>query len=86
MLLGMAAVMYPVAVPHAAHHAHHQATTHGSVLCTWLCSAGQSTESPLMPVQAVLVAMPAPDAPLVAPQDSTRPLFVPSRAPPSLFA
>ena len=32
-------------VEHAGHHAHHQAATHGTVLCSWLCAAGQAGEA-----------------------------------------
>ena len=33
------------AVEHAGHHAHHQAATHGTVLCSWMCAAGQAGEA-----------------------------------------
>ncbi len=26
---------------HAFHHAHHKSSTHGSLLCSWMCAAGQ---------------------------------------------
>jgi len=26
---------------HAFHHSHHQASTHASLLCSWMCAAGQ---------------------------------------------
>jgi hypothetical protein len=32
-------------VEHAGHHAHHQAATHGTVLCSWMCAAGQAGEA-----------------------------------------
>ena len=28
------------AVDHTLHHAHHKAATHASLLCSWVCSAG----------------------------------------------
>ncbi len=40
VLLGMG-LAYPQTVAHAAHHAHHQAATHSTVLCSWMCAAGQ---------------------------------------------
>jgi hypothetical protein len=30
---------------HATHHAQHQSTTHATVLCSWLCAAGQGVET-----------------------------------------
>ena len=32
------------AVEHGGHHAHHQTATHGTVLCSWMCAAGQAGE------------------------------------------
>jgi hypothetical protein len=32
-------------VAHAGHHANHQAATHGTVLCSWMCAAGQAGEA-----------------------------------------
>lgn len=29
---------------HSLHHDHHTATTHASVLCSWMCAAGQVVE------------------------------------------
>ncbi len=28
-------------ITHESHHAHHQKATHGTVLCSWMCAAGQ---------------------------------------------
>jgi len=28
-------------IAHESHHAHHQKATHGTVLCSWMCAAGQ---------------------------------------------
>ena len=30
---------------HSLHHAHHNTTTHASVICSWMCAAGQVVES-----------------------------------------
>jgi len=42
-------------VEHAGHHAHHQAATHGTVLCSWMCAAGQAGEAAtlLVPLEVV---------------------------------
>jgi|DewCreStandDraft_4_1066084.scaffolds.fasta_scaffold143910_2 hypothetical protein len=31
-------------IAHEWHHAHHQKATHGTVLCSWLCAAGQALD------------------------------------------
>ena len=41
-------------VEHAGHHAHHQATTHGTVLCSWMCAAGTILDSAVILFQAEL--------------------------------
>ena len=30
---------------HSLHHAHHKATTHASLICSWICAAGEIVES-----------------------------------------
>lgn len=32
------------AITHESHHAHHQKATHDTVLCSWMCAAGQGWE------------------------------------------
>lgn len=33
------------AAEHAGHHAQHQTATHGTLLCSWMCAAGQGWET-----------------------------------------
>ena len=42
-------------VEHAGHHAKHQAATHGTVLCSWMCAAGQAGEAAtlLVPLEVI---------------------------------
>ena len=42
-------------VEHAGHHAQHQAATHGTVLCSWMCAAGQAGEAAtlLVPLEVI---------------------------------
>jgi hypothetical protein len=42
-------------VEHAGHHAHHQAATHSTVLCSWMCAAGQAAEAAtlLVPLEVI---------------------------------
>ena len=37
---------------HATHHAKHQSTTHATVLCSWLCAAGQGVEAVVLHVES----------------------------------
>ena len=37
-------------VEHAGHHAQHQAATHGTLLCSWMCAAGQAGEAEALSV------------------------------------
>jgi hypothetical protein len=30
---------------HESHHAHHQKSTHSTVLCSWMCAAGQTHDA-----------------------------------------
>jgi len=39
-------------VEHAGHHAHHQASTHGTVLCSWMCDAGTVLDSDVILLRA----------------------------------
>ncbi|HZH49568.1 MAG TPA: hypothetical protein VFD86_07340 [Nitrospira sp.] len=34
---------------HESQHSHHQKTTHGTVLCSWMCAAGQVLDSSAAP-------------------------------------
>jgi hypothetical protein len=84
-LLILSALVYPQVVAHAAHHAHHQAATHATVLCSWICAAGQVLEAislglhtHLTPVAltSIAVSHEAPSAALP---------FSPTRGPPGFF-
>ena len=37
------------AVTHESQHSHHQKATHGTVLCSWMCAAGQVLDSDAVP-------------------------------------
>lgn len=45
----LSGLVYPQAVRHAPHHAHHTAGMHGTVLCSWLCTAGHAVEAVRVP-------------------------------------
>ena len=70
-------------VEHAGHHAHHQAATHGTVLCSWLCTAGTMLDSAVVTFQAelspiALITFPNPAQPSIEVCQTSS-----SRAPPS---
>src|SRR5215831_188118 len=37
------------ALTHESHHAHHQKATHSTVLCSWMCAAGQVLDTAVAP-------------------------------------
>lgn len=40
-LLAVGGLASAQSISHESHHAHHHKATHGTVLCTWMCAAGQ---------------------------------------------
>ena len=40
-LLVVGSVASAQSISHESHHAHHQKSTHSTVLCAWMCAAGQ---------------------------------------------
>ena len=69
---------------HSLAHARHKAATHSSVLCTWLCTAGEVSEvAAVTPGDGGSVTGSA-EAWVPSPHDAAEPLESSSRAPPSL--
>ena len=60
------------AITHESHHAHHQKATHGTVLCSWMCAAGQAVDG----IAAPLLVAQYP----VAPSQHITALFFPQVA------
>jgi hypothetical protein len=54
-------------IGHAAQHAHHKAATHGTVLCAWMCAAGQVVSSALGDVHAHLLPIMSADETVAPP-------------------
>lgn len=84
-LLLLNGVVYVQTVEHAAHHAHHQAATHASVLCSWMCAAGQGVEGVTFGLQIALCPVAVAGVPVSQQSYSTAPLASLSRAPPPTF-
>ena len=81
-LVLLSAVAYPQLTAHAAQHAHHDASTHATVLCSWLCmaaDAGEGTSSHLIPSEPVDVIEQEFLEPQISAVLTVQP---PSRAPP----
>ncbi len=36
-------------IAHESHHGHHEKATHGTVLCSWMCAAGQVLDANAAP-------------------------------------
>jgi hypothetical protein len=70
-------------VEHAEHHARHQATTHGTVLCSWMCVTGAVLESAVVTFQAELSPIGLITPPHFAQPSIEACQTSPSRAPPS---
>ncbi len=74
------------AIAHESHHAHHQKATHGTVLCSWMCAAGQGLDGtglPLLIEQAPLSIAESSASVLLTRVAQKR---TTSRGPPSLAA
>lgn len=67
---------------HESQHAQHQKTTHSSVLCSWICAAGQVLDVAGAPVSAEPspVALAELYGPRIVSGDTT--LSIPPRSPP----
>ncbi len=82
----LSGLVYPQSVAHAAHHAHHQATTHSSVLCSWMCAAGQMLDGVQLAPQTHFEVL-ACDLAVVFQEPACQPVESPtSRGPPVLSA
>ncbi|HQV10499.1 MAG TPA: hypothetical protein PKW52_04125 [Nitrospira sp.] len=57
--LALQGFVYPHMLDHLSHHAHHEPGVHGTVVCAWMCAAGQDLESvpQFVPVTISLIAL-----------------------------
>lgn len=51
--------VYPHMLEHLSQHTHHESGVHGTVVCSWLCAAGQDLESvpALVPITIPVVTL-----------------------------
>jgi len=83
-LLVLGGLAYPQTVGHAAHHTHHTATTHASVLCSWLCAAGQGLDGTPIVLNAAFGSVALASIAVAQQPAGFAPFTTPSRGPPSL--
>jgi hypothetical protein len=70
-------------IAHESGHAHHQKADHGTILCSWMCAAGQAADGVQL-VSQVHFNLLALDAPPATKSFNNPPLeSLPSRGPPS---
>ncbi len=50
-LLLLNGMVFAQTVEHAVHHARHQAATHATVLCSWMCAAGEILDAYQVPFE-----------------------------------
>jgi hypothetical protein len=48
-LLAVGGLASAQSISHESHHAHHHKATHSTVLCTWMCAAGQVLDTVTAP-------------------------------------
>jgi len=82
--LFVGAVLTSLGAAHTLHHADHKAPTHASVVCSWMCAAGQASETIRPILQTPTLEIGAIDSTFVTPflKASVPPFF--SRGPPVL--
>ena len=83
-LLLLSGLAYPQTVAHAGHHAHHTAKTHASVICSWMCAAGQVFEAATVVIQSDRNPVGVTSLPGVSEPTSAVHRIASSRGPPSL--
>lgn len=59
VFLALQGMVYPYMLEHLSEHAHHEAGVHGTVVCSWMCAAGQDLEpvSQLVPATIPFVSL-----------------------------
>ena len=80
-LLAVGGLASAQSISHESHHAHHHKAAHGTVLCTWMCAAGQVLDTVTGPAlvertpisHIELYALPAPSSNFSSPLVSRGP-------------
>jgi hypothetical protein len=82
-IVGISGIAPGQTVLHDSHHAHHQAATHGTVLCSWMCAAGQVLDSIAAPTLVEQLPVARAEQPAFQQVLSTALKSPTSRGPPS---
>jgi hypothetical protein len=74
------------ALTHESQHAHHQKATHGTVLCSWMCAAGQAGEATTVLVPSEVIPYEFIELIFAVDVQSTFSSYLSTRGPPHNFA
>ena len=85
-LLAVGGLASAQSISHESHHAHHQKATHGTVLCTWMCAAGQAGEATTVLVSSDVLPYELVELTFQANLQNAFSSTVATRGPPLLFA
>ena len=85
-LLAVGGLASAQSISHEAHHAHHHKAAHATVLCNWMCAAGQAGEATTVFVPSDVVPYACVDLRFEADLQNTFSNPVATRGPPLPFA
>ena len=85
-LLAVGGLASAQSISHETHHAHHHKATHGTVLCTWMCAAGQAGEATTVLVPSEVIPYELVELRSRRHLQNTLSSPVATRGPPLLFA
>src|SRR5215467_736169 len=70
------------ALTHESQHSHHQKATHGTVLCSWMCAAGQAGEATTVLVPSDVIPLEFVELSLDGYVQAAQPTQLATRGPP----
>jgi len=85
-LLAVGGLASAQSISHETHHAHHHKAAHATVLCNWMCAAGQAGEAMTVLVPSDVVPYEIIELRFEADLQNTFSSPVATRGPPLLFA
>ncbi len=84
-LLAVGSFASAQSISHESHHAHHQKSTHSTVLCAWMCAAGQVLDTVTTPALIELAPVSLVELPARPEFSSSLSFVLTSRGPPNDF-
>ena len=85
-LLAVGGLASAQSISHESHHAHHHKAAHSTVLCTWMCAAGQAGETTAVLVPSDVIPYDFVELRLETDLQNPFSSFVASRGPPLRLA